>query len=331
MRDIDDPLLIPAASNLSGNDQERPKISIVLCTLNRAHYLRSALASIFDQGETRWSYELLLVDNCSTDETPEIGHKLAERGLLRYVHAPKLGLCHARNDGWRAARGEIVAYFDDDALAEPGWLDAIAEAFSQTPMPGVVGGKVIPIWEAERPTWLSDGIALSLTIVDWSPVPKDIPDVRTEWLVGANMAMPRHVIEEVGGFDPRLDRIGTNMLSGGDVHIQQQIIDRGYRCFYQPDMAIRHLAAKSRLNQPWFERRYYWQGISDAVMTLIADKPGPAARLGKGIAALFAMLTRPRDIALLLRSTNDPAIFEQRCFAFIRLGYALGLLGKARI
>jgi len=330
MPDIDDTTLAPAASNVSGKSDATPRISIVLCTHNRDGYLPSAIASILHQGETRWSYELLLVDNCSTDTTADIGKRLSKRGLLRYVHAPQLGLCHARNDGWRAARGEIVAYFDDDAIAEPGWLDAIADAFSQQPMPGVVGGKVIPMWEADRPAWLSDGISLSLTIIDWSPVAKDIPDVRVEWLVGANMAMPRQVIEEVGGFDARLDRIGTNMLSGGDVYIQKQIIERGYRCHYRPDMAIRHLAAKARLNQPWFERRYYWQGISDAVMTLITDRPGKAARLKAGVGALFGLLMSPREVVRLLRRTDDPQEFERRCLAFIRLGYIAGLLGKAR-
>lgn len=330
MRTDEKPFAGPAPSNLSAIAEAQPVTSIVLCTHNRAGHLRSALRSIFDQGETRHGYELILVDNRSTDETAALGEELAAMGLLRYVSEPELGLCHARNTGWRQARGTYVAYFDDDALAEPGWIDAVADAFESCPRAGVVGGRVEPIWEAERPSWLSDGIALSLTIVDWADSPKDIPDVRIEWLVGANMAVPRHVLAEVGGFDPRLDRIGANMLSGGDVFLQRTIIDRGYGCYYYPAMAIRHLAARGRLNKAWFEKRYYWQGISDAVMTLINERPSAARRGVIAARSLFDLLRRPREIANLLRSSMDPLAFERRCFTLIHVGYVAGLLGKAR-
>lgn len=316
--------------NVSGDAEAQPLISIVLCTHNRVQHLRSALQSIFDQGLTGASYELVLVDNRSSDGTAELGTDLAEQGLLRYVAEPELGLCHARNTGWRQARGRYVAYFDDDAVAEPGWIDAIAEAFACEPAPGVVGGKVTPIWEAERPAWLSDGIAVSLTILDWSSEPKYIPDVRVEWLVGANMAVRREILGEIGGFDPRLDRIGSNMLSGGDVFLQKEIIARGYPCLYYPRMAIRHLASRSRLNKAWFERRYYWQGISDAVMTLIVERPSWSQRLAIAGRRLQALARRPRELANLARPSDDPQSFEQRCFTLIAIGYVAGLLGKAR-
>lgn len=322
-------LRVKTASNLSA-EAARPKISIILCTYNRALYLDTAIQSLLDQGETRWSWELILVDNCSTDATPALGQDLAARGLLRYLREPTLGLCYARNAGWRAARGTYVAYFDDDAIAEPGWIDAIGDAFQVTPAPGVIGGKVTPIYEAARPDWLSNDIAHSLTVLDWSDAPKYIPDVRVEWLVGANMAVPRAVLEEVGGFDVRLDRIGTNMLSGGDVFLEKQIIARGYPCLYYPKMAIRHLAPRSRLNKRWFEKRYYWQGISDAVMTLITDKPTRLQRLGRALRETAALLSNRRDLARLLRSSDDPIAFQERCFALIRVGYIVGLAGKAR-
>ncbi|MEO6092400.1 MAG: glycosyltransferase [Novosphingobium sp.] len=315
---------------MSATPGAAPPISIVLCTHNRVGYLRSALESIFDQGETRHAYELILIDNCSSDGTAELGKAMARVGLLRYLPEPELGLCHARNTGWRNARGRYVAYFDDDALAEPGWIDAIADAFASTPTAGVVGGRVDPIWEAERPGWLSDSVALSLTIVDWSSEPKSIPDVRVEWLVGANMAVPRQILEEIGGFDPRLDRIGTHMLSGGDVFLQKAIVERGYGCLYYPAMAIRHLAARTRLNKPWFHARYYWQGISDAVMILITERPSPGRRFVMAAKSLGELLRHPGELWNLLGSSNDPAAFERRCFTLIHVGYIAGLLGKAR-
>ena len=321
----------PASTNVSAGEDALPAISIVLCTHNRAHHLEKALRSLFEQGETRAAFEILLVDNRSTDETAQLGQALAREGLLRYVSEPQLGLCQARNSGWRAARGRYIAYFDDDALAEAGWIDAIGEAFAWTPEPGIVGGRVLPLWEAERPSWLSDAIARSLTIVDWSPEPRLITDARVEWLVGANMAISRRVLEEIGGFDPRLDRMGTNMLSGGDVHLQREIMARGYSCLYYPRMAIRHLAAQSRLNKPWFEKRYYWQGISDAVMTLVTDRPTRGQRAVLAGRALTRLLQRPRELVDLVRKSDDPLAFERRCHSLITVGYILGLLGKAKV
>src|SRR5688572_25869200 len=155
-----------------------PAISVVVCTHNRAADLERALASVFAQNSDGFAYEVVVVDNCSTDATPQVVQRATASGApVRYVFESALGLCHARNAGWRAARGAIVAYLDDDALAQPGWLAAIHTAFAAHPEAGVAGGRVDPIWEAERPAWLSDDVALSLTIVDWSDTPKLIDDV----------------------------------------------------------------------------------------------------------------------------------------------------------
>jgi glycosyltransferase involved in cell wall biosynthesis len=306
-----------------------PLISIVICTHNRAAYLGKAMASALDQDVPAADYELIVVDNCSTDDTAQVCKSFAAPNL-RYVFEGRLGLCHARNAGWKAARGRYVAYLDDDAIAEPGWLAAIGEAFAVEPTPGVVGGKVDPIWEGPRPGWLPDSIACSLTIVDWPGGPKLIPDVRVEWLVGANMAMPKALLEQVGGFDPRLDRIGTNMLSGGDVFLQKQIIEHGHPCYYHPRMAVRHLVSHARLEKRWFTKRYYWQGISDAVMELIVERPSALGRLRSALARTGRLFAKPRDLWNLIIDSDDPQRFERRCFTLIAVGHIIGLLGAAR-
>lgn len=308
-----------------------PRVSVVICTHNRADWLRGAIDSVLGQGVPDAEYELLVVDNRSTDGTRALCESYAGHPSFRFVYEPELGLCHARNRGWREARGEHVAYLDDDAVAEPGWLTAIGQAFASEPRAGVVGGKVEPIWEVPQPHWLSDHLAWGLTIVDWPGGPKVIPDVRVEWLVGANMAMPRRVLEDVGGFEPRLDRVGSNMLSGGDVFLQRRIIERGYLCVYEPAMAVRHLVPKARLERDWFARRYYWQGVSDAVMELITDNPSGLGRLWRGMARAWRLLGDRRLVRDLLdRENDDPSRFEQHCWALIALGHTVGLLGAAR-
>lgn len=310
---------------------ELPLISVIICTRNRAELLQRAIASVVSQDFPPPNYEVVIVDNGSTDQTPEVVQQFQDRARVRYIREERVGLCVARNTGWRAAEGRFVAFFDDDAIACPGWLDAIREAFEASVLPiGVVGGRVMPIWERNRPSWLANEVAGSLTIVDWGSDDKTIEDIRREWLVGANMAIPKAILVEVGGFHPWLDRVGTNLLSSGDVFLQKEIMRKGFCCRYIPKIAVEHLVPASRLNQSWFLRRFFWQGVSDAVMYLIENAPSSRERLRlavyKGI-----KLTRSwrRLIALLLR-TAQPEVFKGKCFVLIDIGFIFGLLGVAR-
>ncbi len=320
----------PASVPADSRPEVMPLISVVICTHNRADYLPQAIRSVLEQRMTADRYELIVVDNRSTDRTREVVRPFEANDSVRYVYDGVLGLCHARNTGWQRARGRYVAYLDDDAVAEPGWLAAIEEAFSTTPGVGVVGGRVDPIWAGARPPWLSDEISLSLTILNWSEHPKVIEDLGREWLVSANMAVPRSVLSDVGGFHPSLDRVGSRMLSSGDVFLEKQILRRGHVCLYHPKMAIRHLVPKSRLNKRWFIRRYYSQGLSDAAMQLIEDSPSRTERLRRAIALASGLLRSPRRLADLILPRDDPARFTEKCFSWITVGQIAGLLGALK-
>ena len=307
------------------------RISVVLCTRNRADLFDKAMASVVAQDFPKDAYEIIVVDNGSTDHTADVAQRHAAQANVRYVLEQRVGLCIARNTGWQAARAPYVVLFDDDALAKPGWLAAAAEAFEQSPPTvGVIGGRVDPIWLAPRPGWLSDEIAGSLTVVDWGSETKVIPDLGREWLVGANMGAPKAVIEKLGGFHPWLDRVGTNLLSSGDVHLQKEAVRHGYECLYVPAMAIDHLAPPARLNQPWFTKRFYWQGISDAVMEIIDRSPSKKRRLRLAFDRLKRLLKTPGRLKALFARTEDPALFRLKCYALIDLGFVAGMLGAAR-
>ena len=308
----------------------QPKVSVIICTHNRAYHLRTAIQSVVEQSISGDLYEVLVVDNCSDDETREVVGSFQSARNVRYLFEPNLGLCHARNRGWKSACGRYIAYLDDDAVASPGWIEAILSAFHRYPNAGVVGGRVDPIWEADRPEWLSDELSLGLTILDWASAPMVLPNLNAYWLVGANLAVPLSVLRDAGGYHTGLDRVGKRMLSSGDVFLQKQIKRRGYDCIYYPDMAVSHLVPAARLKKSWFRNRYYWQGVSHIVMQLIEEDLTVSARIRQAFRTFVDLLSPPKQMLSLVVPTNDPSLFTLKCFTWVKFGQITGLLGRAR-
>ena len=306
-------------------EPSRRLISVIVCTHNRAKLLRRALTSIVRQDFPTLGYEVLVIDNASTDETREVVEEFRHRANLRYIHEEQLGLCVARNTGWRAASGKYIAFLDDDAIALPGWLSAIRDCFESDANVGIVGGPAHPIWERQRPRWISDQLAVSLAIIDWGPSKKVIRDLRREWLVGTNIAVSKALLQEVDGFHPWLDRVGSKLLSNGDILLQKQVIGKGYDCAYLPGMAIQHLVPASRLHRRWFLRRFFWQGVSDAVMYSIEDDASPRKRARLAAKKTAAFLVFPARYLSALLAAKRPHAFTSMCLALIRVGFVVGI------
>jgi glucosyl-dolichyl phosphate glucuronosyltransferase len=299
------------------------RITVVVCTRNRAAELRSALDSLVIQTLPRDQYEVVVVDNASDDKTPDVvrGHRSAPR----YIVEPRLGLCHARNAGWQAAHGEYVAYLDDDAIADRRWLQTLLETFDRvTPTPGCVGGRVQPLWQAPQPNWLDDKIARALTIIEWGSEPHPLVDLSREWLAGANLALPRRVLEEVGGFVTGLDRVGNRLLSSGDIYLQKQVAALGYLCYYEPGAMVDHLVPRARLSRRWFLRRYFWQGVSDALVRMRETEAPVTLRWRWAATELGQFVKAPHRLLELLVPTADGRAFKRRCYTMARLGFAIG-------
>jgi glycosyltransferase involved in cell wall biosynthesis len=303
-----------------------PLISAVICTHNRAEYLPRAIDSLLNQDLGSAAYEIIVVDNRSTDATREIVEGYRER--VRYLYEPELGLAQARNTGWRRARGRWIALLDDDAIASPSWLRAILEVFEGVrPEPGCVGGPVDAIWEAPRPRWLSDDLLTGLAIIRWTDTPHRISDLSREWLAGVNLAVSRSVLEGVGGFATGLDRSGSRLLSSGDVFLQRQIMAAGRAAWYDPRIIVSHRIVATRLRPRWFRQRYYAQGLSDIKMRLLREHLRTHARVRAAVREAIGLLRRPSEVAALFRQADDPAAFTAHCFALVRLGHIAGLLG----
>lgn len=241
------------------------EISAVICTYNRVDYLQKAIRSLVNQSLENAKYEIIIIDNNSTDGTKKnVSDDFVACENLKYYLEPVQGLSSARNTGWQIAKGKYVAYLDDDAVANPNWLRNILRAFNSTNSLGAVGGKIDPIWESERPDWLIDELLPFLTVVDWYEKPTLLDSRR--YVPGANMAFPKEILKELGGFSTDLGRKKQNLLSNEEIGLYKLINSQGLNRLYDPEIMVKHHVSSNRINQNYFKRRLYWQGISNAVL-----------------------------------------------------------------
>lgn len=283
------------------------RLSVVICTYDRYDLLSEALAALAAQTMAPDDFEILVVDN-----SPDAKRSAAESGKykkmsnLTWHHLDRPGLSNARNFGTGAAKGEIVAFLDDDALAVPGWAKAMVEAFDALG-PGIaaVGGRVTPLFRAPRPGWLSDKLLSHLSMVDLGDERR--PIAAGEWVVGANIAYRRDLLAETGGFSTNLGRIGgLGLLSAEETEVAARLYANGYEIAYDPQAQVEHIVDASRTTQAWFARRIAWQAVS----ALLAGETGSAediAHAAVEIRRYFAALhPADRHIGALTAELETP-------------------------
>jgi glycosyltransferase involved in cell wall biosynthesis len=176
------------------------------------------------------------------------------------LHEPRPGLSHARNRAleWAAERGaEVLAYVDDDAVADPGWYESLARRWAEAP-PEVacIGGPIRPRFDAEPPPWYSDAIRHVLTLLDRGPEVRDL-DPDEEAVYGANISFRVEPLRAIGGFDPGLGHSGRRVFFGEEDEAQRALVRRGHRVRYVPDAAVEHVIPAERLTRVSFVRRRF--------------------------------------------------------------------------
>ena len=240
-------------------------ISIIICTYNRGQIFADTLESYATlEHPPGTDIELLIIDNNSTDDTPEISSQfMQQHPEVRYVFEPEPGLSHARKRGIKESRGDIIAYVDDDIFFEKQWITALHTTFSSHQDASCVGGRVVPKFECDRPDWLSDDLLWIYAATRYGDEEKLIspPDIP----MGGNVAYRRSIFNKVGNFHTSLGRVGKNLLSCEENALFSLIEQAGLKVFYSPNMTIKHRIQATRTSRQWVFNRYYWQGISEIV------------------------------------------------------------------
>jgi len=290
-------------------------ISAIICTHNRAAYLGAAIDSLLAQDCP--DFEIVVVDNASTDTTRTVVEARQPHPRLHYCYEPVTGLSVARNTGARQARGAILAYLDDDAEASPGWLSALLAGFAADEKLAIAGGKVTLIWPpgvSGPPPWLSPNLAGNLGAYDLGDRDRAIADPNLTPR-GLNYAIRRDFWQQIGGFDPNLGRVGKNLLSNEELLMTEMALQRGWHVAYLPAALAAHNVAPERLAQRWFLRRSWWQGISECYREQLAGRAGWQQFL-RGSERLA------RGLYKSVKNLRDPATrFDNLVYAYGQIGY----------
>lgn len=292
----------------------KPQISAIICTHNRDTYLGAAIDSLLSQNFAP-PFEVIIVDNASSDRTHEVVEARLSDPRLHYIYEPVTGLSVARNTGAKVAQSEILAYLDDDAVASPHWLESLYEAYQNNEKLAVAGGKVTLLWlDRQPPQWLSQNLAGNLGAYDLGDevVYVDRPSLTPR---GLNYSIRRAFLEQVGGFDLKLGRVGKVLLSNEELRMTELALELGWQVAYLPTALVAHNIAPERLNRAWFLNRGWWQGISECYREQLAGRAG-WQQLGRGLERLLRGLYRS------LKSFHDPAQqFDSFAYAYGQVGY----------
>lgn len=255
------------------------KVTVAICTWNRAKLLDQTLErmhSLRIPEGVEW--ELLVVDNNSTDDTAEVVARHADRLPLTRLVERKQGLSHARNCAVDAASGELLVWTDDDVLVDDAWLAEMVRAAQAWPDASYFGGRIDPWYESPPPAWIERNIArLEGVFVIRDLGPDERPLRAGEHIFGANMTFRTAVLRQ-RPFNPELGRVGANLISGEETSYIADLARAGHVGVWAPAARLQHFIPRQRMT-----RSYVWRhiaGVARSESRLNGDLPTGREFLG---------------------------------------------------
>ena len=235
-----------------------PDISILMCTFNRAAYLRDVLRLLVAQERTEeFTYEIVVIDNGSSDETRSVVNTMMDQTKIpiRYVFSPDGGVHQARNRSLQEGRGHWFAFIDDDELPEPDWLARLHLAAQQTGA-NILGGSVRLQMTDEELASLSREVRRSLRErFEKTEGGRPMPCGRHTFPGTDNLFIDRQVIDKVGGFDE------TMIMGGADHDLILRAREAGFDPWYVPDAVVHHRIPGERVLIAHLYRDAFGSGV----------------------------------------------------------------------
>ena len=253
------------------------RLSVVICTWNRADSLQKTLESIERcRLPTGTEWELILVDNNSTDNTATVCQSFLQRIPGRYLYEKRAGKSFALNTAVKNVSGDVIAFTDDDVVVGEDWLSALLLAFDEQDCAGV-GGKIVAVWNSPKPAWFSvEGPhRLMLAIVEY-----DLGGEYQECQIdnppfGANFAFRKGIFEKYGQFRTDLGPMAGTTFRGEDSEYCRRLISQGEKLIYVPGAVVFHPVPEERTKKRYFELWYFDYG---RMLIRTSRLPEPARR-----------------------------------------------------
>ena len=265
--------LFPNTDHAAQSDQ--PSIvTVVICTYNRCQYLTETLMAVCALQTPAFGFEVLVIDNASTDATHATVADIQSRVTVRiaYVYEPRLGLSVARNCAIDRVTTPYLAFLDDDSPPDPAWLTCLLEPFtSVAPSPAAVGGRVILRWSDQQPTWLPDELLGIYSYLNYGDTLQAVRMVN-----GCNVAFPTALLRQYH-YDPRVGLVGKHQLPGEDKDILQRMRADQRSVYFQPSAVVTHIIGRYRENPQYVWQRSQGLGREQALLAVMRRWPG---RLG---------------------------------------------------
>ena len=240
------------------------RLTVCICTHNRPRYVRDCLAGLRQQ--TVQAFETLIVDSASGPGTRAALAAICHGDPgLRLIRLEEPGISIARDAGAAATVTPYIAYIDDDAIPASDWVEAILRALRSSPQnPALVGGRILPLWEAPLPAWWPATLRGILSIIEHEGSGEYRTDAVPHGLepYAANMVVHVESLRAAGGFGRDTGRIGKVLLSDEEVRLAWRLQDAGQLVRYDSSITVYHQIHAARLNPSWLLSRLYWQGAS---------------------------------------------------------------------
>lgn len=247
-------------------DPTRPRITATICAHNAAPFLCDVVGSVMDQTLSPADYDVLVVDNDSTDDTGEVIASLSRdyADRLRAVSEPNRGLSNARNKALTSATAPIVAFIDADAVADRDWLRRVLEVFDESPRAGVVGGTILVQWDQPRPRWWDSRLDEAMGFF-W-PADEKLRTHYPRYPYGGNFAVRQEAIRQAGAYLPDLGRQGKRLLAGEEGELCLRIEGAGWEIWFTPHAIVHHRTAAHRLKRSFIIKRAFHHGRSQRLL-----------------------------------------------------------------
>lgn len=302
------------------------ELDVVICTFDNARMLDRVLTALAAQAPAHGRWGVLVVDNNSTDDTPDVVERHEATGALpglRRVEEPTQGLTPARLRGVRSTTAPWIAFVDDDCILDERWVERAIDFGRSQPDCGGFGGRVVPTYVVTPPAVLAR--------YGWAFAEQDLGDVpvTVDCLVGAGMVLNRAALVESGWTRlPFLtDRVGRTLVSGGDVEIALRVAATGRPLWYVPECQLQHVIPARRTTIPYLRRMTRSLGVSSSLAHALTWDRSHRAWLRVATTDLLASLVTVVKLAKRVRTGP-----EARQDAALAASYEWGRwIGAARV